>query len=117
MEKYNLIKSQNDLLTNAITSSSTKNNTYKQKSIYQLGDAAFLSKINNILFIIYYFLVFIVVYYVLIDKDYGKYTKAGLLFVFIGFPYLLNLVEYYLVIILKYLYSVFNLNAYENGNW
>lgn len=117
MADYASIKAQNELLKNAITESQTQNNTYNQKSVYQLGDIVFLTTINNILFYIYYFILFIVAYYVFIDKEYGKYKKALILFLFAGYPYLVNLLKYYLVIIGSYIYSILNVNVYENGQW
>ena len=111
---YNLIQSQNAQLSNMIIQSGNKNTTYGQKSNYQSGDIALLNTINNYLLVIYYVIVLVLCYYIYYDENYSRVRKAFILLAFIGFPYLVNLIKYYVVKFLVYIYSVINVNVYEN---
>ena len=110
---YNLIVSQNKLLSDSIQINKNKNTTNNQKSNYQSNDITFLNGVNNILFIIYYFLVLIVCYYLFYDKMMNWKIKIGFLFVFAIYPYVFNVIKYYLVKFILYVYSFVNFRAYE----
>jgi hypothetical protein len=117
ISNYNLIKSQNDLLNKMITDSSNENTTYYQKSMYQSGDIGLLDKITNYLFIFYYICVAILVYYLFYDTNYSILKKLIIIAIFVSYPYVLNLIKYYLVKFVIYIYSVLNVNVYESGQW
>jgi len=117
LSNYNLIKSQNSMLFNMIDKSSIKNNTYNQKSVYQRGDITFLNTINNYLLLIYYLIVIILVYYLFYDKGYSYFYKAAILLGFIFYPFVANVIKYYLFKLIYYLYSILNSNVYESKNW
>lgn len=112
---YNLIQSQNSLLSNMIAESTSKNVTYNQKSLYQGGDISMLIEINNYLLLIYYIIVAVLCYYLYYDDNYNHFRKVLLVLLFIGYPYLINLIKDYIVNFLVYIYSVININVYENN--
>uniref|UniRef100_A0A6C0B6R5 Uncharacterized protein n=1 Tax=viral metagenome TaxID=1070528 RepID=A0A6C0B6R5_9ZZZZ len=111
---YNLIQSQNSLLSNMITESKNKNTTYNQKSIYQGGDIAMLNTINNYLLFVYYIIVFVLFYYLYYDEKYNRFRKFFIIILFLVYPYLVNLLKDYLVKMVLYIYSIINVNVYEN---
>jgi len=117
LSTYNLIKSQNAQLSNMITSSSNENSKHYQKSVYQNGDINLLNTINNYLFIFYYLIVLILVYFLYIDKEYSIYKKAIVLALFAGYPYLANLIKYYVAKFFVYIYSFVNVIVYETEGW
>jgi hypothetical protein len=110
---YNLLVSQNKLLTDSIQVNKNKNTTNNQKYNYQSSDIDFLNKINNYLFLIYYFVILFVCYYLFYDKNITRTTKAFILFIFVIYPYVFNIIRQYLVKFLLYLYSIVNFTAYE----
>lgn len=112
---YNLIQSQNTLLSKMITESKNKNTTYNQKSIYQGGDIAMLIKINNYLLFFYYIIVLVLCYYLYLDEKYSRLRKFFIILLFVGYPYLVNLLKDYVVKFFLFMYSVININVYENN--
>jgi hypothetical protein len=117
LSTYNLIKSQNAQLSNMITNSSNENSKHYQKSVYQNGDINLLNTINNYLFIFYYLIVLVLVYFIYIDKEYSIYKKVFVLALFAGYPYLANLIKYYVVKFFLYIYSFINIIVYETDGW
>lgn len=111
---YNLIQSQNTLLSNMITESTNKNVTYNQKSLYQGGDIAMLTKINNYLLLFYYIIVLVLCYYIYYDDKFTRFRKVLIVLLFIGYPYLVNLLKDYVVNFFTYIYSIINVNVYKN---
>jgi hypothetical protein len=112
---YNLIQSQNTLLSNMITESTNKNVTHNQKSLYQGGDIAMLIKINNYLLLFYYIVVAVLCYYLYYDDKLSRVRKILVVLLFIGYPYLVNLLKDYVVNFFVYLYSIININVYQNN--
>ena len=117
LSSYNLIKSQNAQLSNMITNSSNENNKHNQKSIYQQGDIALLNTINNYLLVFYYLILVALVYFIYFDKEYSIFKKILILALFASYPYLANLIKYYVVKFFLYVYSIININVYESGEW
>jgi len=113
LSSYNLIEAQNKLLLGAIQSTSNKNTTNNQKYNYQTGDIIFLNVVNNYLFIFYYFVILIGCYYLFYDKNLGRYQKVFVLLIFGSYPYVAPLLKYYLSMIISYIYSFINVNAYQ----
>jgi hypothetical protein len=100
-----------------ISDSSNENVTYNQKSVYQSGDIDLLDKIANYLFIFYYICVAILLYYLYYDAEYSIYIKLLIIAIFASYPYVSNLIKYYLLKFIIYIYSVLNVNVYESGQW
>ena len=117
LSTYNLIKSQNAQLSNMITNSSNENSKHYQKSVYQNGDINLLNTINNYLFIFYYLIILVLVYFIYIDKEYSIYKKVFVIALFAGYPYLANLIKYYVVKFFLYIYSFINIIVYETDGW
>jgi Fe2+ transport system protein B len=113
LSSYNLIADQNIQLSTAIQKTRNKNNTSNQKYNYQSGDIVFVNKINNYLFLIYYFVLLFVCYYLFYDNVMNWKIKVGILFVFVIYPYAFNLINYYLSKLLAYIYSIINITAYQ----
>ena len=113
LSSYNLIADQNKMLIDAIQKTKNKNNTNNQKYNYQNSDIVFVNRINNYLFLIYYFVLLFVCYYLFYDNTMNWKIKAGILFVFAIYPYIFNLINYYLSKFLAYIYSFINITAYE----
>jgi hypothetical protein len=113
LSSYNLIADQNIQLSRAIQNSMNNNNTSNQKYNYQSGDIVFLNKINNYLFYIYYFILLFVCYFFFYDNIMRWKLKVGILFIFVIYPYVFNLISYYLSKFLVYIYSVINITAYQ----
>jgi len=112
---YNLIQSQNTLLSKMITESTNKNMTYNQKSVYQGGDIATLTTINNYLLFFYYVVVLVLFYYLYYDDKFSRFRKFLIVLLFLVYPYLVNLLKDYVVKVVLFLYSVVNINVYENN--
>ena len=113
LSSYNLIADQNKILIDAIQKTKNKNNTNNQKYNYQNGDIVFVNRINNYLFLIYYFVLLFVCYYLFYDNAMNWKIKVGILFVFAIYPYIFNLINYYLSKLIAYIYSIINITAYQ----
>jgi hypothetical protein len=113
LSSYNLIADQNKILIDAIQKTKNENNTNNQKYNYQSGDIIFVNRINNYLFLIYYFVLLFVCYYLFYDNVMNWKIKVGILFVFVIYPYAFNLINYYLSKLLAYIYSIINITAYQ----
>jgi hypothetical protein len=113
LSSYNLIADQNKILNDAIQKTKNKNTTYNQKHNYQNGDIVFINRINNYLFLIYYFILLFVCYYLFYDNAMNWKIKVGILFVFAIYPYIFNLINYYLSKLIAYIYSIINITAYQ----
>jgi hypothetical protein len=111
---YNLIQSQNTLLTNMIAESTNKNMTYNQKSVYQGGDIAVLTTVNNYLLFFYYIIVLVLFYYLYYDDKFTRFRKFLIVLLFLGYPYVVNLLKDYVVSGILFLYSIININVYAN---
>jgi len=88
--------------------------TYNQKSVYQDGDIAMLSTVNNYLLFLYYIIVLVLFYYLYYDDKFTRFRKFLIVLLFLGYPYLVNLLKDYVVRAILFLYSIININVYAN---
>jgi len=86
-----------------------------QKVIYQSDQNTSLNGMTNILWIIYYTIVFFLLcILIFIEKTMTVSMKLLIIVICCLYPYVINVIEMYLYEVYDYLYSIININAYTN---
>jgi hypothetical protein len=103
------IKSQNQNFNTFIE----KNETEYSKTGYVFEQIRVIDNVNFYLFWIYIFLIFVYVYFLFTNgKKMTLYMKAGIVSMFIVYPFVITKIEVLLWYIFKYLYDTMLGNPY-----
>ncbi len=115
-ELYNNINDslveQNTKLENQIKKVGEVYSTDYQKSNYQTTNVMYYKFLNNILFWVYYMLVFIILI-ILIQSNISRAMKVLVAGAFIVYPLIINNIEILLYGVLKYIYAMLSGTVYS----
>jgi hypothetical protein len=102
---YNLVKSENNLITNnnLVLNDSTNKNT--QKYIYSIEQYNELETINTLFFASYYFLFIIFLYFIIFKTKYSLFLKLTIGLLCLFYPYIIFTIEAVVYNLFYFLYS------------
>jgi hypothetical protein len=112
------INNQNNIIRKSQTTLNDKysTTTYNQTTQYIINETNNLKQTNNFLFYIYFFIVIVIIFlFIFIDKPDNK-QKIIYIILFLIFPFVIYLIEYYIYFGFVYIYSIISGNAFNAGN-
>lgn len=113
---YEAIKKQNVLLNDQIQTNKGVYSTYDKQSFYAQEKIDTYKKMNFILYLLFYACLLGLIFMMFINETFSIYTKIGIVFAFILYPYVIRIIGKMFVFLFDYSIAVIKGEVYTSRN-